>query len=160
MGARPSSGEREGSPEPIHLSKCNRRPVVLNPSKPCLQDGPQSPLVLLAKERGVSRHPALQLLGADELHILNKLQGDGGVLYAFPRSSKVAATYPIDGVGLGMNAVKVGPTVQFGDSLPSGSDHVISAGDGTAATHECVLGSNIIYVVHPRRPSEDLGVRT
>ena len=110
--------------------------------------------------RGVSRFPALQLLGAGKLHLLNKLQGDGGILYAFPRPSEVAATYPIDGVGLVVNAVKVGPAVQFGGSLPSGSDHVISAGDGTAATHECVLGSSVVYVVYPRGSAEDLGVRT
>ena len=91
----------------------------------------------------------MQLLGAGELHLLNKLQRDGGILYAFPRSIKVAATYPVDGVGLGMNAVKVGPALQFGGGLPSGSNHVISAGDGTAATHECVLGSSVIYVMNP-----------
>ena len=136
--------------------KWNRRPVVLNPSKPFLQDGPQSLLVLLARERRVSRYPALQLLGADALHLVNKLQGDGGVLYAFPRSSKVAATYPIDEVGLGMSAVKVGPTVQFGGSLPSGSDHVISAGDRTTATYQRVLGSSVVYVVNPRRFTEDV----
>ena len=77
----------------------------------------------------------MQLLGAIKLHFLNKLQGDGGLHYTFPRSIEVAATYPVDGFGLGVKAIKVGSAIKSGGSLPSGSDHVISAGDRAAATH-------------------------